>query len=291
MGVLVMIKLIASDMDGTLLNSKHEISKENLEAIKKAEDQGIRFTIATGRDITQVKEVLKKYNLKCQCLLSNGAEYRDEDGNILEKIDIEKDKLKEILSILKNRGIKAQLFTNEGIYTPNSTEEALAGIVHMIQCFEKVKSYEEALKIAKSHPGFTELKFISNIEEFLNSPVEVRKIFAFYPDLEVLSEAKKEIEEIDGLAVSSSFINNIEITNKDAQKGLTLAKVAKKLGIKKEEVMVMGDSFNDYSMFTEFTETVAMKNAIPEVKEIAKYITDTNDNNGVAKAILKAIEE
>ena len=52
MGVLVMIKLIASDMDGTLLNSKHEISKENLEAIKKAEDQGIRFTIATGRDIT-----------------------------------------------------------------------------------------------------------------------------------------------------------------------------------------------------------------------------------------------
>lgn len=286
-----MIKLIASDMDGTLLNSKHEISKENLEAIKKAEEQGVRFTIATGRDITQVKEVLEKYNLKCQCLLSNGAEYRDEDGNILEKIDIEKDKLKEILSILKNRGIKAQLFTNEGIYTPSSIEEALEGTVHMIQCFEKVKSYEEALKIAKSHPGFTGLKFISNIEEFLNSPVEVRKIFAFYPDLEVLAKAKKEIEEIDGLAVSSSFINNIEITNKDAQKGLTLAKVAKKLGIKKEEVMVMGDSFNDYSMFTEFTETVAMKNAIPEVKEIAKYITDTNDNHGVAKAILRVLEE
>ena len=62
------------------------------------------------------------------------------------------------------------------------------------------------------------------------------------------------------------------------------------MGIKKDEVMVLGDSFNDYSMFTEFTETVAMENAVPEIKAIAKYITDTNDNCGVAKAIFKVIE-
>ena len=61
------------------------------------------------------------------------------------------------------------------------------------------------------------------------------------------------------------------------------------MGIAKEEVMIMGDSFNDYSMFTEFIETVAMENAIPEVKEIAKYITDTNNNDGVAKAIRKVL--
>ena len=101
---------------------------------------------------------------------------------------------------------------------------------------------------------------------------------------------KNTISKIEGLAVSSSFVDNIEITDHSAQKGLILAKVSKEMGIKKDEVMVLGDSFNDYSMFTEFTETVAMENAVPEIKAIAKYITDTNDNCGVAKAIFKVIE-
>ena len=129
-----------------------------------------------------------------------------------------------------------------------------------------------------------------DLYEFLNGPIEVKKIFAFYSDVDLVNKAKAEIQKISGLAVSSSFVSNIEITNENAQKGLILAKVAKKMGIKKDEVMIMGDSFNDYSMFTEFTETVAMENAIPEIKKIAKYITDTNENNGVAKAIRKILK-
>ena len=61
------------------------------------------------------------------------------------------------------------------------------------------------------------------------------------------------------------------------------------MGLEKDEVMVLGDSFNDYSMFTEFKNSYAMKNAIPEIKEIAGFITDTNDNDGVAKAIYSAL--
>lgn len=94
-----------------------------------------------------------------------------------------------------------------------------------------------------------------------------------------------------GIAVSSSFRDNIEITDITAQKGIILAKVAEKMGFERDEVLVLGDSFNDYSMFTEFKESVAMGNAIPEIKEIAKYITDTNDNLGVAKAIYRVLEE
>ena len=62
------------------------------------------------------------------------------------------------------------------------------------------------------------------------------------------------------------------------------------MGIDKSEVIVLGDSFNDYSMFTEFENSYAMENAIPEIKEIAKYVTDSNNNDGVAKAIYKALE-
>ena len=94
---------------------------------------------------------------------------------------------------------------------------------------------------------------------------------------------------LEGLAVSSSFRDNIEITDKNAQKGIILEKVAGKLGINKNDVMILGDSFNDYSMFEIFEESVAMKNAIPEVKEIAKYVTEANSDLGVAKAIYRVL--
>ena len=119
--------------------------------------------------------------------------------------------------------------------------------------------------------------------------LEIRKFVAFHKDIELIDEMKKVISKIDGLAISSSFRDNIEITDINAQKGIILEKVANKMEIPKEEVMILGDSFNDYSMFEIFEETVAMKNAIPEVKAIAKYITDSNDKLGVAKAIYNVL--
>ncbi|MDS0525381.1 Cof-type HAD-IIB family hydrolase [Clostridium sp. SHJSY1] len=284
-----MIKIIASDMDGTLLNSNHEISKENLEAIKKAQELGVHFTISTGRDIDGVLPVIKGYGLKCECILSNGAEYRDENGNILEKIDIEKSTVKKVIGMMNEAGIRAQIFTDRGIFTADSKEDALKGMAYMAQSFQKIESFEEALELSRNQEHFKKLKYIENLEVFLETSVEIRKIFAFYNDTNVIRDMKFKLDEIEDLAVSSSFRDNIEITNKDAQKGIILAKVAKKMGVSKDEVMVIGDSFNDYTMFTEFTESYAMENAIDEIKEIAKYITDTNNNAGVAKAIYKAL--
>lgn len=286
-----MIKIIASDMDGTLLNKSHGISKENLEAIKEAENKGIHFTIATGRDYSDVEPIIKEYNLKCEAIVSNGAEYRGSNGEIIEAINIDKKSLKEIFQVMNKHNIKAELFTSDGIYTPNSKEESLKGIAYMMLKFNGIENFEDALKMAEDSERFKRLKYINDFDEFLKGAIEVRKIFAFYNDVDVINKAKVDIEKIDGLAVSSSFVDNIEITNKEAQKGLILAKVAHKMGIKKEEVMIMGDSFNDYSMFTEFIETVAMENAIPEVKAIAKYITDTNENHGVAKAIRRVLDK
>lgn len=96
-----MIKLIASDMDGTLLNSNHDIDKETVDAIRKAEEAGIIFAISTGREYESVKEVLDKHNIKVQCILSNGAEYRDEEGNILDIININMDTARSINRYLR----------------------------------------------------------------------------------------------------------------------------------------------------------------------------------------------
>lgn len=286
-----MIKLIASDMDGTLLNERHKIDKETVAAIKKAEEAGIVFAISTGREYDNVKPLLDENNIKCQCVLMNGAEYRDEDGNILEEINIDQKVAFKIINILQKEKVSARIFTNKGIFTTDTKEEALKEMTYRTLSFEPELTYEEAVELAKVQPYFTQLKYITNLEEFFDSDIEVRKFVAFHSDLEIINKMKKVVSEIQDIAVSSSFKDNIEVTHITAQKGIILAKVAEKMGFKREEVLVLGDSFNDYSMFKEFSESVAMGNAIPEIKEIAKYITDTNNNLGVAKAIYKVLEE
>ena len=148
---------------------------------------------------------------------------------------------------------------------------------------------DEAREISENLGFFIGLQYIEDINKFFEEGIEIRKFVAFNKDIDLINKMKKVISEIEGLAISSSFIDNIEITDINAQKGIILEQVAVKMGIDREEVMILGDSFNDYSMFEIFEETVAMENAIPEVKAIAKYITDTNDNLGVAKAIYNVL--
>ena len=272
-----LIKVIASDMDGTLLNSQHDITEENVKAILKSKELGIHFIIATGRMYDSVKPFM------------NGAEFRDENGEIVESISMNKGKIKDILDILRKENLIVELYTGDGSYTINTKEEALKEMVYRVQNFEKVQDYDKALEIAKNHDHFKSLKYIDDIDKFIESDIEVRKIITFSNDIEIIKRTKSELSDIGGLAVLSSFITNIEITDERAQKGYILKKVTEKMGVKNEEVIAFGDSFNDYSLFTEFKKAYAMENAIPEIKEIAKNITDTNDNSGVAKAIYKEL--
>lgn len=284
-----MIKLIASDMDGTLLNNNHDIDKETVEAIRKAEDAGIIFAISTGREYESVKPILDKHNIKAQCILSNGAEYRDEEGNILDKVNINEESAKRVIDILEKNNLSARIFTNKGVFTTSTREEALKEVMYRTMSFNPDLSEDEAREISENLGFFIGLQYIEDINKFFEEGIEIRKFVAFNKDIDLIDKIKKVISQIEGLAISSSFIDNIEITDINAQKGIILEQVAVKMGIDREEVMILGDSFNDYSMFEIFEETVAMENAIPEVKAVAKYITDTNDNLGVAKAIYNVL--
>ena len=285
-----MIKLIASDMDGTLLNDDHMISEENLKAIRKAQEMGRHFTIVTGRDYDAVKSYLKECNLKCECILSNGAEYRDVNGNIIESVYMNKKSVKIAFDILSEAGLCIQLMTNNGSYITNKESDKKA-IIDRFKLFNPTMTEEEGEKFVVKFHKERGMKEIDNIYEILESDVEVLKIVTFDNDEKLIAELKEKLREnTSDLAVASTFSNDIEISDIKAQKGLILAKTIKKMGLDKSEVIVLGDSFNDYSMFTEFENSYAMENAIPEIKEIAKYITDTNNNDGVAKAIYKALE-
>ena len=285
-----MIKLIASDMDGTLLNDDHMISDENLKAIRKAQEMGRHFTIVTGRDYGAVKSYLEECNLKCECILSNGAEYRDVNGNVIESVYMNKNSVKIVFDILNEAGLCIQLMTNNGSYITNKESDKQA-IIDRFKLFNPKMTEEEVIEFVKNFHKQRGMKNIDDVYEILESDVEILKIVTFDNDEKLIASLKVKLKEnTSDLAVASTFSNDIEISDIEAQKGLILAKTIKKMGIDKSEVIVLGDSFNDYSMFTEFENSYAMENAIPEIKEIAKYVTDSNNNDGVAKAIYKALE-
>lgn len=102
----------------------------------------------------------------------------------------------------------------------------------------------------------------------------------------MLQNIKKELVENENIAVSSSFINNLEVTHIRAQKGPILKQYIESLGYRMDEVMVLGDSLNDYSMMEmDFGATIAMANADEEIKRVAKYMTKSNEEDGVAYVI------
>ena len=285
-----MIKLIASDMDGTLLNDDHMISEENLKAIRKAQEMGRHFTIVTGRDYGAVKSYLEECNLKCECILSNGAEYRDVNGNVIESVYMNKDSVKIVFDILNDAGLCIQLMTNKGSYVTNKESDKKA-IIDRFKLFNPKMNEEEVIEFVEKFHTERGMKYIDDVYEILESNVEVLKIVTFDNDEKLIANLKEKLKKsTSDLAVASTFSNDIEISDIEAQKGLILAKTIKKMGIDKSEVIVLGDSFNDYSMFTEFENSYAMENAIPEIKEVARYITASNDDNGVAQAIYKSLE-
>lgn len=117
------------------------------------------------------------------------------------------------------------------------------------------------------------------------------KVLAHDVDLEKVNRAKARLEKSGNLAVSSSARGNIEITHIDAQKGLAVRTIADQLGIDMKDVMAVGDNLNDKSMLEVVGYPIAMENALPELKDIASYVTDTNEQSGVAKAIYHVIEK
>ena len=286
-----MIKLIAADMDGTLIGNNHKISKENIEAIKIAREKGIEFAIATGRSYEDVKPFLDEYGLKCECVVLNGGEYRDIAGKIVVGIYIDKSIAAKILNIMSKYDLAVEIYTDDGYYTTNTKEETLKGMIKRAKTFHPdVTDSDEIYINAINHPHFVNMNYITNLDEFLKSDLNIGKFVSFAESIDEINVLKKELNKLDGLAISSSFVTNIEINDVNATKGLILAKVAEKMGIRKEEVAILGDGSNDYSMFVEFPNSFAMENAIPEIKEVAKYITASNSDHGVAKAIYRILD-
>ena len=280
-----MIKLIVSDMDGTLLAHDSSISKGNIEAIRYAQSKGVQFAIATGRDYSSLKGILEAHDLKCFSLLGNGAQFCNENGEILSSAYFPKKCFKQVLQIFDELKIHYMIFTANGFYStaePNVVRDAFIDRC-VVQFKRKREDYLD--DGCNQDMACMKLKKIGDLDDFINSSIDIIKVEAFNNDVSLIEKAKEKLQEIDGIAYLSSFDDNIEVTDKAAQKGLILENVIEELGYSKDEVMVLGDGLNDITLFERFKYSFAPGNANETIKAMAYQVVGACEEDGVSQAI------
>ena len=287
-----MIKLIASDMDGTLLNHNHKIPKENVKLINFAKNQGIEFVVATGRAYYEALPALNEENINCDVISFNGGIVYDKNGNIISITPMLPKDLYYTIEILKSFDISYQLYTKNTIYT-KSIETDINAYIDLIRSNGYDPDVEHLRAEAQQKLDVGYITEVENIELYLNEkenpPI---KIIAISNDISKLENAAKLLSENKSISVTSSGANNIEIMHKNATKGEALKEIAKIYGINLENAVAIGDNLNDQAMLDIVGYSVAMKNSNTILKEQAKYVTEkTNSEGGVADTIFKLIEE
>lgn len=271
-------KLVCIDMDGTLLNSDHEISKRNKAALQKAIKKGVHIAISTGRVFPSARIYGNIIGVNAPLICSNGSYIKDKNTEeVIFKSTLDRKTYFKVCDIIEKYKFLAYVDSTDGLIadTDIPEDDSHRLMNSWVDEDEKIKFYKfDNLKDAYDEHGDNILKFIIIKQE----------------DGRSIEEAKDEFESLEGVdLVYASWGGCIEIMKKGTSKGSAVNALADKLGIKIEEVICMGDSGNDVSMLEIAGLSVVMGNAPDFIKEYGDYITDTNDNDGVAKAIEKFI--
>jgi len=270
------IRLIAVDLDGTLLTSQKNLSEENRKAIEMCLSRGIYVVPCTGRTAKGIPQEIKKIPGVHYAITVNGGRIEDlQNETVLETHLLDKETAKSIIQLVKHRHVMYDAYINgEGI-----CDKSFYGR------WEEYKITPQSQKILEQTRCL-----VSDFDEYLekwNGGID--KVNLFFSDLEEREEIRILIKKRGDVLVCSSLENNLEINALEASKGNALLHLAAMLGIKREEIMAFGDGNNDVSMIQNAGIGVAMANGDDELKVIADYITSSNDELGVARAINKYI--
>lgn len=260
-----MIKLILSDLDGTLLYPKLEVTKEDKEAILKGHKDGVFFGVATGRLDYEIKNIEEMIGVKIPYRISqNGGVIFDGSNNLLFEDKFDGDIIEELMGLVKMDGIETQYLTKDEYYLEVMKEktkekESIQSIRHMVEDREILK------KINKTH-------FLTKI--------------SIKGDLEVLKGMDKQIVEKLDHSVDTyiTATDCIDIVPKGVSKGDSVVWLCKKMGLSLDEIAVVGDSYNDISMLKVTPNSFVMNHGDEEVKKFGTYTVKS-----VAEAIEKVI--
>ena len=265
------IKLIALDLDGTLLTTEKKLTERTKSMLKAAREQGVKVVLTTGRPLKAMDFFLKELGTDGHedeyTITFNGGLVQKNTGEILDKTVFSIDDVSRIYEETEKLNIPLDAISE--------------GIVYQIQ------SDQESL-YAQFNPALT---FVPTAFEDLSSQITYNKCVTTFPQ-ELLDAAIQKIspELFDKYEIFKSRELLLEWSPKNVHKATGLAKLIDHLGIDRSQVMACGDEANDLSMIEWAGLGVAMQNAVPEVKAVANVVTPmTNDEEAVAWAIEKYV--
>ncbi len=289
-----MYKMIAIDLDGTLLNSYSEVTQKNINALKYAKSKGIEVVLASGRIANSVANIANEIETNNYFISGNGSMLYDMQNNkILYENYINKEKMLELIKLCENNSIYYNIYTEDTVIAKSINYNVL-----FYNYENSKKSQERKTKLIIPNNVYSYVQE-SNIEKFLKMTIcdENKIIFSG------IAKMMKKIEGIDVLDVSHMSRKIIksgtetveigyyytEITKKNVDKWYAIEELMRLKGIKKEEVITIGDNLNDKIMIENAGLGIAMGHSNPDVKSVADFITKDNNENGVALAIEKFI--
>lgn len=268
------VKIIASDLDGTLMAPDHmTVSPRTKSALKKAHDMGVKLAIATGRPLALIDYVTRQIPFIDYVITANGACVYDmvQKKNIYTDL-IPNETARELIGFFLRREVFFDVYIDGRSKYQLDTQQYFASS-------EFPQGFVD--EVVKSMDGF------ENLTEFIGDRA-IEKITLYSVKDSDYTEFKQQLERY-GLSAATSFRGNLEATAKTADKGAALKGLCDILGFAPEEAMSFGDAGNDCPMLAFAGYSFAMENAMDECKAAAKYTAKSNAEDGVARAIEKFV--
>lgn len=288
-----MLKLVAIDLDGTMLNQYGIVTQKTKNSIKKAQENGIEIMIASGRPIDSVKTISKEIGSENYFISGNGSIIYDikKDEIIYENV-LKKQKALEIIKICEENSIFYNVYTEKEIIAKNLQYNVL---------------YYHKENLTKSEEDKTHVNIVEDIYDYIEkTDSKVLKVMICDKHQTIFNAIIRKLKEVDDIEVlevshmSRKIIRQgteeipieyfyTEISAKNVDKWTALEFLKEKLQISSEEIVAIGDNVNDKKMIEKSGYGIAMGQSAPQIKEIADYVTDSNVDDGVANALDKLL--
>lgn len=272
---MVPVRMVVSDIDGTLINSENEIPEAVSNAVAQAIRKGVIFVLATGRVLNSALQFRLRLGLKTPVISCNGALVADESRELFSST-LPKAKLLEVTALLD---------ANDMYYHCYADGEKHC---HDIENYGKIRALEiNNTMISAERTPLVWHKTGKDMAEAVGS--RAIKILYIEEDLQKMLRIKAAIEAMGGLACMNSWHDYVDINMAGVSKATGVQAVADVYGIDMRDILCIGDNENDVAMLRAAGIGVAMDNATDDVKSVADYIAPDNDSNGVAWAIDKFV--